>query len=85
MILSLLWTIIIGFIAGLIARAVHPGDDKVGFIVTTLLGIFGALVATYAGRFLGLYDDNESGGFIAAVVGAVIVLIIYNFIRKRTA
>lgn len=83
--LDLLWTIIIGFIAGLIARAVHPGDDKAGFIVTTLLGIIGALVATYAGRFMGLYQEHESGGFIAAVIGAVIVLIIYNFIRKRTA
>lgn len=83
--LSLLWTIIIGFIAGLVARAVHPGDDKAGFIVTTILGIVGALVATYAGRLVGWYGENESGGFIAAVIGAVIVLVIYNFVRRRTA
>ena len=82
---SLLWTIIIGFIAGLIARAVHPGDDKAGFIVTTLLGIVGALVSTYGGRMIGLYGENEAAGFIAAVVGAVIVLVIYNFVAKRTA
>lgn len=82
---SLIWTIIIGFIAGLIARAIHPGDDKAGFIVTTLLGVIGALVATYAGRAIGWYGENQSGGFIAAVVGAIVVLVIYNFVRKRTA
>lgn len=83
--LSLLWTIIIGFIAGLIARAIHPGDDKAGFLVTTLLGIVGAFVATFAGRMIGWYGENDAAGFIAAVIGAVIVLVIYNFVRRRTA
>ena len=82
--LTLLGTIIIGFIAGLIARAVHPGDDQAGFIVTTLLGIAGALVATYAGRLIGWYGENDAAGFIASIFGAVIVLVIYNLIRRRT-
>ena len=82
--LTLLGTIIIGFIVGLIARAVHPGDDQAGFIVTTLLGIAGALVATYAGRLIGWYGENDAAGFIASIFGAVIVLVIYNLIRRRT-
>ena len=81
---SLIVTIVIGFIAGLIARAIHPGDDKAGFIVTTLLGIVGALLATYGGRMLGLYADGSSAGFIASVIGAIIVLFIYNFVAKKS-
>jgi len=81
---SLIVAIIVGFIAGLIARAIHPGNDKAGFIVTTLLGIAGALVATYGGRMLGLYDENSAAGFIASVVGALIILFIYNMITKRS-
>jgi len=81
---SLIVAIIVGFIAGLIARAIHPGNDKAGFIVTTLLGIAGALVATYGGRMLGLYDENSAAGFIASVVGALIILCIYNMITKRS-
>lgn len=81
--LSLLWAIIVGFIAGLIARALHPGDDKAGFIVTTLLGIGGSLLATYGGRMLGWYSANETAGFIVSVIGAVIVLVIYNLVRKK--
>ena len=81
---SLIVTIVIGFIAGLIARAIHPGEDKAGFILTTLLGIVGALLATYGGRLLGLYPEGSSAGFIASVVGAVIVLFIYNLVVKKT-
>ena len=81
--LSLIWAIIVGFVAGLIARALHPGDDKAGFIVTTLLGIGGSLLATYAGRLLGWYSANETAGFIFSVIGAIIVLVIYNFARKK--
>lgn len=82
--LAFIWAIIVGFIAGLIARALHPGHDKAGFIVTTLLGIVGSLVATYAGRALGWYAHNQASGFIASVVGAIVILVIYNFIRRRT-
>lgn len=80
---SFIWAVIIGFIAGLIARAIKPGDDNAGFIVTTLLGIAGSLLATYAGRFLGWYGANQAAGFIASVVGAIIVLFVYGFIKKK--
>lgn len=82
--MALIWAIIIGFFAGLIARAIHPGDDKAGFIVTVALGIVGSLLATYGGQLLGLYEKGASAGFIASVIGAVIVLFIYNMIAKRT-
>ena len=81
---TLIVAIVIGFIAGLIARAIHPGDDKAGFIMTTLLGIAGSLLATYGGRFLSLYDENSAAGFIASVIGALIILFIYNMISKRS-
>ena len=82
-----MWTIIvaivIAFIAGLIARAIHPGNDKAGFIMTTLLGIAGSLLATFAGRMLGLYSADSAAGLIASVIGAVIILFIYNMLTKR--
>ncbi len=81
--MSLIGAIIIGFFAGLIARALHPGDDKAGFIVTVLLGIIGSLLATYVGQWLGWYAQGAKAGFIASVVGAIVVLIIYNFISRR--
>lgn len=81
---TLIVAIVVGFIAGLIARAIHPGNDKSGFIVTTLLGIAGSLLATYAGRFLGLYSENSAAGFIASVIGAVIILFIYNLATKKS-
>ncbi len=80
---SLIGAIIIGFFAGLIARALHPGDDKAGFIVTTVLGIIGSLLATYLGRALGWYADGQAAGFIMSVIGAVVVLFIYNMITRK--
>ena len=80
---SLIGAIIIGFFAGLIARAIHPGDDNAGFIVTTVLGIIGSLLATYLGRGLGWYDDGEAAGFIMSVIGAVVVLFIYNLVMRK--
>lgn len=82
---SLIVAIVVGFIAGLIARAIHPGDDKAGFIVTTLLGIAGSLLATYAGRMMGLYSDGSAAGFIASIVGALIILFIYNIFMKKSS
>ena len=82
-----MWSLIVAnmddIFAGLIARALHPGEDKAGFIVTTLLGIAGSLLATYGGRLLGLYGENSAAGFIASVIGAVIVLFIYNLVSKK--
>lgn len=83
--LSLIGAIIIGFFAGLIARALHPGNDKVGFIVTTVLGIVGSLLATYLGRALGWYTDGQAAGFIMSVVGAVVILFIYNLVTRKKA
>lgn len=82
--MALIGAIIIGFFAGLIARAIHPGNDKAGFIVTTVLGIVGSLLATYGGQLLGLYPKGASAGFIASIIGAIVVLFIYNIIAKRT-
>ena len=80
---SLIVAIVVGFFAGLIARALHPGDDKAGFIVTTLIGIAGSLLATYGGRLLGLYGENSAAGFIASVIGAIVILFIYNLIARK--
>nr|WP_153567702.1 GlsB/YeaQ/YmgE family stress response membrane protein [Acinetobacter pittii] len=62
----------------------HPGDDKAGFIVTTLIGIAGSLLATYGGRLLGLYGENSAAGFIASVIGAIVILFIYNLIARKS-
>ena len=71
---TILGTILIGFIVGLIARALKPGDDKLGLIMTTLLGIAGAFVARYVGMAMGLYTEGEAAGWIASVLGAVVLL-----------
>lgn len=82
--MGLIWTIIIGFIAGIIAKFLTPGRDPGGFVITTILGIVGAVVATYLGQALGWYGPNEGAGLIGAVVGAVIVLLIYRMIAGRS-
>ncbi len=81
--MHILWTILIGFVAGLVAKLLMPGKDGGGFILTTLLGIAGALVATYLGRFIGWYEEGQAAGFIAAVVGSIILLAAYRLIKKR--
>ena len=80
---SLIVAIVIGFIAGLIARAIHPWNDQAGFVMTTVLGIAGSLLATYGGRLLGLYGENSAAGFIASIIGAIIILFIYNMLSKK--
>jgi uncharacterized membrane protein YeaQ/YmgE (transglycosylase-associated protein family) len=82
--LSILGTIVVGLIVGLIARAVKPGDDRMGLIMTTLLGIAGAFVARYAGVAMGWYQQNEPAGWIASVLGAIVLLVIYGLIRGRS-
>ncbi len=82
--MHIIWTIIIGFVAGVIAKFITPGDNEPsGFILTTILGIIGAFVATYLGQAIGWYGPNEGAGLIGAVVGAVIVLVIYRFVADR--
>ncbi len=77
------WTALIGFVAGLVARAVHPGKDDLGIILTIVLGIAGAFVATYLGQMVGFYKQGESAGFIMSVIGAVILLVIYGFVVRK--
>jgi uncharacterized membrane protein YeaQ/YmgE (transglycosylase-associated protein family) len=82
--MSILWTIIIGFIAGVIAKFIMPGSNEPsGFILTTILGIVGAFVATYLGQAVGWYKDGDSAGFMGAVVGAVILLFVYGLFAGR--
>ena len=84
--MGILWLIIIGFVAGIIAKFLHPGpNEPAGFILTTLLGIAGAFVATYLGQALGWYHAGEGAGLIGAVVGAIIVLVIWGFFARRSA
>ena len=81
--MSIIWTLIIGLVAGIVAKLLMPGRDPGGFILTILLGIAGAFLATWLGQAIGWYEAGEGAGFIGAVVGAVIILIIYRLIARR--
>jgi uncharacterized membrane protein YeaQ/YmgE (transglycosylase-associated protein family) len=83
--MNILWTIIIGFVAGVIAKLLHPGRsyEPSGFILTTLLGIVGAFVATYLGQAIGWYKAGEGAGLIGAIVGAIIILVVWGAIAPR--
>lgn len=83
--MALIWTILIGFIAGLVARALTPGNQPLGFILTTVLGVVGSLGATYLGQALGWYTAGEGAGFIASVFGAVVVLLVYGMVARKRA
>ena len=83
--MGILWTIIIGFVAGVIAKFILPGNNEPsGFILTTVLGIAGAIVASYLGQVLGLYGPGQGAGLIGAAIGAVIVLAVWGFFSRRT-
>jgi len=79
-----IWTILIGFVAGLIAKAITPGKGPSGFLLTAILGIAGALAATFVGQQLGLYPEGHPAGFIASIIGAVVLLVIYHLVARRT-
>lgn len=82
--MGIIWTIIIGFIAGIIAKFIMPGkNEPQGFIWTAVLGIVGALLATWIGQAIGFYHEGESAGLFGAIVGAVIVLFIYGAVMRR--
>jgi len=84
--MGIIWTIIIGLIAGVIAKFIMPGpNEPSGFIMTTLLGVVGAVVATYLGQAIGWYSAGEGAGLIGAIVGAIIVLFVWGQIAKRRA
>lgn len=76
-------SILIGFIIGLLARMIKPGNDKMGFILTSIVGILGSLLATYAGQIFGIYLQGEPASFLASIFGAVAILIIIKYLRKK--
>jgi len=82
--MGIIWTIIIGLIAGIIAKFIMPGkNEPQGFIWTAVLGIVGALLATWIGQAIGFYHEGESAGLFGAIVGAIIVLVIYGAVMRR--
>jgi uncharacterized membrane protein YeaQ/YmgE (transglycosylase-associated protein family) len=81
--MTIIWAIIIGLLVGIVAKFLMPGRDPGGFIVTALLGIVGALVATFLGQAMGIYASGQSAGFIGAVIGAIVVLLVYRMVRGR--
>ena len=85
--MGIIWTIIIGLVAGIVAKFIVPGskNEPSGFVLTAILGIVGAIVATYLGQAVGWYEPGEGAGFIGAIVGAVIILAVWGFIAARSA
>ncbi|MEO8742504.1 MAG: GlsB/YeaQ/YmgE family stress response membrane protein [Lysobacteraceae bacterium] len=81
--MDILYTILIGFFIGLIARALKPGDDRMGLIMTTLFGIGGALLAKYVGLAMNWYKDGDALCFVAALVGAIVLLTTYSLVRRE--
>ena len=83
--MHILWTVIVGLVVGALAKMFMPGKDPGGFIITILLGIAGSLVANFLGKAAGLYRTGEAPGFIASVLGAMLLLFVYRLIVKRRA
>lgn len=83
--MHLIWTILIGFVAGLIAKALTPGAGPSGFFLTSVLGIAGSLIATYLGQALGLYPQGHVAGFIASIIGAIVLLVGYHVVTRNRA
>ena len=84
--MGIFWTIVIGFLAGIVAKVIMPGrNEPSGFVLTTILGIIGAFLATYLGQSLGWYRPGEGAGFIGAVVGAIIILAIWGWMSRSTS
>jgi len=82
--MTILWIIVIGFVAGILAKLIHPGpNEPSGFILTTILGIIGAFVATFLGQAIGWYRADQGAGLIGATVGAIVVLVIWSMIARR--
>ncbi len=81
--MSILGTLFVGLVVGLIARAIKPGDDKLGWIMTCLLGVAGSFLATYVGIAMHWYQQGEAAGWIASVIGAIVLLALYGLIRRK--
>ena len=83
--MGVIWTIVLGFVIGLIAKLIHPGKENMGFIMTILIGIAGSFLAGIIGQSLGWYQAGEGAGFIASVIVAIILLVIYGKIKSNTS
>ena len=81
--MSIIWTILIGFVVGVVAKFLMPGRDPAGFFITAIIGVVGSIIATYLGRAMGFYQAGQSAGFIAAVIGAIILLFLYRLVSGR--
>lgn len=82
--MHIIWTILIGFVVGLLAKMLTPGRDPSGFIITVVIGVAGSLLATYAGQALGWYQPGQSAGFFGGLVGAIILLLVYRLVSKKS-
>ena len=82
--MHIVWTILIGFVAGLLAKLLTPGTGPGGFFLTAALGIAGSIVATYAGQFFGWYQPGQSAGFVGALVGAIVLLVGYHLVARKS-
>jgi uncharacterized membrane protein YeaQ/YmgE (transglycosylase-associated protein family) len=83
--MGIIWTLLIGLVIGAVAKFLMPGKDPGGIIVTSLIGVAGSFIATYAGRALGWYHEGQSAGFIMSVIGAIVLLGVYHLVRPKTA
>ncbi len=81
--MAFLWALIVGLVAGAIAKLIMPGKDPGGFVITMLLGVGGSLLFTFLGKMLGIYENDESAGLIGGIIGAVIILFLYRLFLKR--
>ena len=82
--MGIVWTILVGLVVGVIAKLLHPGKDNMGFIATILLGIGGSFLAGILGQAMGWYQAGEGAGFVASVVVAIVLLVIYGRMRDQT-
>lgn len=81
--MELLGTLLVGLVVGLLARALKPGDDKLGWVMTALVGVAGAFLATYLGLAVGWYEQGEAAGWIASVIGAMVLLALFNLVKGK--
>jgi uncharacterized membrane protein YeaQ/YmgE (transglycosylase-associated protein family) len=81
--MNIIWTIVLGLLAGIVAKFIYPGKENMGIIVTILLGIAGSFVASYGGQWLKIYQPGQAAGFIGSVVGALVILFVYSVIRRK--
>jgi uncharacterized membrane protein YeaQ/YmgE (transglycosylase-associated protein family) len=80
-----IWMALVGLVVGFIARALHPGRDNLGLVMTAVLGIAGSFVANFVGQAIGWYKAGESAGFIASVIGAIVLLVVYGLVARKSS